>query len=75
MLEHFVYYHHAIWAVLCPLALDPKEELYIHYSFHFSDQPLLISSSPLSGLELLPLASVFHYHQSMITIWNEGTDE
>ena len=75
MPEHLMYYHHAMWAVLCQLALDPEEELYIHYSFHFSDQPLLISGLPLNNLELLPLASVLCYHQSMITIWIEGTNE
>ena len=62
-------------AVFHASALDPKEELYIHYSFHFSNRSLLISGSPLSGLELFPLASVLHYHQFMITIGNEGTNE
>ena len=37
MPEHLMYYCHMVWAVLCPSALDPVEELYIHDSFHFSD--------------------------------------
>ena len=29
-----------MWAIFCPLVLDCEEELYIHYSLHFSNQPL-----------------------------------
>ena len=75
MLKHLVHYCHVMRAVFFPLGLALKEELYIHYSLHFSDQPLLISGPPLSDLELLPLASILFYHQSMITIGNKGTNE
>ena len=75
MLEHLVHYCHTVRAVLCPSGLALQEELYIHYLLHFSDWPPLISSLLLSNLELLPLASILCYHQSMITIGNEGTNE